>query len=336
LARLTLLTKEDEMTRKKQTALLTVLIAAPLLTQGATASAAAESTQIIISYSQKVADYLPLWIAADAGYFTKHGVNVTSRYLPSQQGIPAFMSNQVQMVGIGGTDAASAVAQGANLKLVLTFSPVNTFQFWARPEYANANALKGQRVGITSTTGSLYAGTLLALKQLGLSASDVNITPLGASTNVDTSLLAGSIAAGASHPPATYKFKQAGLVELVDLPKQKIPSVSDGLWVSDAYIQSHRDVTQSVVDAIVEGYEREKSDRAFAESVITKYLGVKDKTELDFTYDFYVNDVLAPGVMPQTAQVQENIDSLSTNPKVKSLKAADLVDQSFVTKAQSR
>jgi NitT/TauT family transport system substrate-binding protein len=324
------------MTRKKQPAILAVLMAAPFLTQSATANAAAaEPTQIIISYSQKVADYLPLWIAADAGYFKKHGVDVTARYLPSQQGIPAFLSNQVQMVGIGGTDAASAAAQGAPLKLVLTFSPVNTFQFWARPQYASASALKGQRVGITSTTGSLYAGTLLALKQLGLTASDVKITPLGASTNVDSSLLAGSIAAGASHPPATYKFKQAGLVELVDLPKQKIPSVSDGLWVSGSYIQSHRDVVQSVVDAIEEGYQREKSDRAFAESVITKYLGVKDKAELDFTYDFYMNDVLAPGIMPQIAQIQENIDSLTTNPKVKSLKAADMLDQSFVTKAQS-
>jgi NitT/TauT family transport system substrate-binding protein len=293
--------------------------------------------KVIVSYSQKVPDYLPLWIADEAGYFKKHGVDVELRYLPAQQGIPALLSSQIQVVGIGGTDAASAQAQGTKLKLVLTFSPVNTFQFWAHPQYASASALKGQRVGITSTTGSLYAGTLIALKQLGLGQSDVTITPLGAATNVNNALLAGSIVAAASHPPATYQFKQAGLVELVNLPKQKIPSVSDGLWVNEDYLQAHRDLVQKVIDAVVEGYRREKSDRAYAESVIGKVLGVKDQAQLDFTYDFYVNDVLAPGIMPEAAQVQANIDSLApSNPKVKDLDAAAMIDQSFVKKAEEK
>jgi hypothetical protein len=44
---------------------------------------------------------------------------------------------------------------------------------------------------------------------------------------------------------------------------------------------------------------------------------------------------LAAGVMPQAAQVQANIDSLmSSNPKVKNLNAAAMVEQSFVRKAQ--
>jgi NitT/TauT family transport system substrate-binding protein len=319
-----------------QAARLGVLLLGALLSPGAMpASRAAD--QVVVSYSQKVADYLPLWIAEEAGYFKKHGVDAELRYLPAQQGVAAMLSGQVQFMGIGGTDAASAQAQGTKLKLVLTFSPVNTFQFWAHPQYASANALKGQRVGITSTTGSLYAGTLLALKQLGLTASDVTITPLGAATNVNNALLAGSIAAAASHPPATYNFKKAGFVELVDLPKQKIPSVSDGLWLNEPYLQAHHDLVQKVVDAIVEGYQREKSDRAFAETVIAKYLGVKDQAQLDFTYDFYVNDVLAPGVMPDAAQVQANIDSLApSNSKVKDLDAAAMIDQSFVKNAEKK
>lgn len=307
-----------------------------LLAPGAIHNAAAAGpTQLTISNSQKVGDYLPLWIASDAGYFKKHGLDVTVRYLPAQEGIPALLTGQVAMAGIGGSDAASAEAQGTVLKLVLTFSPVYTFQFWARPQYATASALKGQRVGITSTTGSLYAGTLLALKQLGLKVSDVTIVPLGAATNINNSLLAGSIAAGASHPPSTYQFKKAGFVDLVDLPKKAIPSVSDGLWVSQSYIQAHRDVVQNAVVALMEAYRREKSDRAYAESEMTKHLGVKDKAVLDFTYDFYVNEVVSEGVMPEVDQVQSNIDALATsNSKVKGLSAASMIDQSFVKEAE--
>lgn len=303
----------------------------------AAAAAAAGPSAIVISYSQKVPDYLALWIASDAGYFKKRGLDVTTRYLPAQEGIPALITGQVQMAGIGGSDAVSAEAQGTKLKLVLTLSPVYTFQFWARPQYASASALKGQRVAVTSTTGSLYAGTLLALKQLGLKTSDVAITPLGGATNVNSALMAGSVAAAASHPPATYKFKQAGFIDLVDLPKKHIPSVSDGIWISQSYIQAHRDLVQKVIDAIVEGSHREKSDRNFAEAEIAKYLGVKEKAQLDFTYDFYVNEVLSAGEMPQVAQINSNIEAMAmSNPKVKNIDAAQMIDQSFVKQAEKQ
>ncbi len=322
------------MTHSMQRPLLAALTFAALLAPGA---AAAGPAQLTISYSQKTADFLPLWIANDAGYFKEHGLNVTARYLPAQEGIPALITSQEQMAGIGGSDAASAEAQGAKLKLVLTFTPTYVFQLWTHPQYATAGALKGQRVGITSTTGSLYSATLLSLQQLGLKSSDVILTPLGGVTNVNSSLLAGSVAAALSHPPATYQFQRAGLVDLVDLAKKKIPSVNAGLWVSQAYIDHHRDVVQNVVDAVVEALRREKSDRVFADSEMSKQLGIKDHGELDFTYDFYVNEVLGTGPLPEVAQVQSNIDALSaSNPKVKGVDAASMVDQSFVKNAEKQ
>jgi NitT/TauT family transport system substrate-binding protein len=276
-------------------------------------------------------------MAEDAGYFKMRNLDVTVRYLPAQEGIPALISDQVEGVGIGGSDAASAEAQGTKLKLVLTLTPVYPFQFWVQPKYASATKLKGQRVAITSTTGSLYAGTLLALKALGLKTTDVSVTPMGAVTSVNSALLAGSVAAAASHPPATYKFKQAGLVDLVDLAKKHLPSVSAGLWFTDSYIKAHPDVVQDVVDAVLQVLNREKTDRAFVESEITKHLNVKNHAELDFTYDFYTNEVLTPGPMPQADEVQADIDALAAkNPKVKNLNAADMIDQSFVKTAEKR
>src|SRR5690242_13821403 len=328
--------RENDMAHRIQRSLAPFALAM-LLASGLSIGAGAAPVQITISHSQKTVDFLPLWIASDAGYFKEKGLEVSIRYLKAQQGIPALLSEQVQMAGIGASDAASAQAQGANLKLVATLTPTYTFQFWARPQYAKASALKGQRIGITSTTGSLYAGTLLALKELGLTISDVSVVPLGGATNVNNALLAGSIAAGASHPPATYKFKQAGLINLVDLPKKKIPSVSAGLWVTQSYLDAHRDVVQKVVDAVVKAYHREKSDRAYAEEEIRKHFGIKDKAALDFTYDFYANEILGDNPMPDAAQIKGNIEALSaSNAKVKTLDAATMVDQSFVKNAQKQ
>lgn len=324
------------MTPKARLPLLAAFVLATVQTLGASPSAAAPM-QLTISYSEKTADFLPLLIASDAGYFKKHGLDVTLRYLPAQQGIPALITGQTQVVGIGGADAVSAEAQGAKLKLVATLTPTYIFQFWGRPRYADASALKGQRVGITSATGSLYAGTVLALKELGLKPSDVTITPLGSVTNVNNALLAGSVAAAASHPPATYEFKRAGLIDLVDLAKKKIPSVSAGVWVEQSFLTAHHDVVQNVVDAVADAVHREKTDRAYAEAEMGKNLGITDKAALDFTYDFYTNEVVSAGLVPDSTQVQSNLEALSaSNPKVKSVDVAAMVDPSFVKASEQQ
>jgi NitT/TauT family transport system substrate-binding protein len=315
--------------------LLTVLACVALLMLGPIPRAAAQPTRLTISYAQKTFDFLPLLVAQDAGYFKKHGLDVTVRYLPAEEGIPALISRQVEGVAIGASDAASAEAQGAKLKLVFTLSPVYPFQFWVWPKYASASKLKGQRVAISSTTGSGYAGTLLALKELGLKPTDVSLTPMGAISNQDNALLAGTVAAVSSHPPTAYKFKQAGLVDLVDLAKKQMPSVNAGVWFTSSYIKAHPVIVQSVVDAVLQALNREKADRAFTESELTKYLKVKNKDELDFTYNFYTREVLTSGPLPQANGVQSNIDALAAgNPKVKTLKAAAMIDQSFVKNAQ--
>ncbi|MGH6671158.1 MAG: ABC transporter substrate-binding protein [Xanthobacteraceae bacterium] len=315
-----------------------LVLAASLVALGASfgASDAAPLQKVSMSFSQKNVDFLPIDAAVDAGYFKQHGIDADVHYFPAQEGIPALVAGQVQIAGIGGSDAVSAQAAGAKLKLVMSFSPINVFQFWARPQYASAKALKGQRVGITSTTGSLYTATLLALKALDLTTSDVVITPLGGIVNVNNSLIAGSIAAAASHPPATYRFNRAGFADLVDLVKKKIPSVSAGVWVPAVYIETHRATVQNVVDALAETLHRMRTDRAFTEEEITKHLGIKDKAELDFTYEFYANDIFSLGAMPEIAQIQSDKDWLAAgNSKVKTVNVADMIDQSFLKNVQN-
>ena len=326
----------DRTTRGRRQPLLVAAAACLAALAGSSGAQAAPALEkLTLSFSEKTVDFLPLRVAVDAGYFKKHGIDATVRYLPAQEGIPAVLAGQVQGLGIGGADALSAEAQGAKLKLVTTFTPIYIFQFWARPQYAKPGALKGQRVGVPSTTGSLYAATVLILKQLGLTTSDVAITSLGSVVNVNSSLLAGSVAAAASHPPATYQFKHGGLVDLVDLAKKKIPSVSSGVWFTQSYLNAHRALVQNVVDALADALHRERTDRAFTEKEITKYMGIKNKAQLDFTYNFYVNDVLPQGPLPTVAELASDKKSLSaSNPKVKKVNVSEMIDPSFVKKTK--
>lgn len=292
------------------------------------------SDDLTISYSEKVGDELPVWIAEDAGIFKKNHLNVKLQYITGKNGIPALLSGQTQIASIGGSEALSAEAQGASLKYVLTLVPEYSFTFWTQPKYTTASALKGQRVGITSTSGSLYIGTILALKELGLSSSDVQTVPLGSVPNVNSALISGTVAAAASHPPDTYKFQQHGLKELVDLPAKHIPAAMTGFAIQDSYLSGHRDVVQRAVTSILEAIKMEKSDKAFTEQEMAKYMGVTGTGEADYTYQFYAK-TLAPSVpVPAIDQFAATKTALAQkDSRVGSVNLNDLVDPAFVQTA---
>ena len=306
-------------------------------TTGSGTGGSGGSDNLTISYSEKVGDELPVWIAADAGIFKKNHLNVTLQYITGKDGIPALLSGQTQIASVGGSEALSAEAQGASLKYVLTLVPEYSFTFWTKPKYASASALKGQRVGITSTSGSLYIGTVLSLQQLGLSTSDVQTVPLNSVPNVNSALIAGTVAAAASHPPDTYKYKQAGLKELVDLPAKHIPAAMTGFAVQSSYLSEHRDVLQRVVTSILEAIQKEKSDEAFAEKEMAKYMGVTGKAEADFTYQFYAK-TLAPSVpVPAVDQFAATKAALGKNDsRVADVNLNDLVDPALVKTAANQ
>lgn len=300
---------------------------------GAGASGAAEPISVTIGYNHNIADNLPLWIAYEGGGFKKQGLDV-SLTMGAKQGMSALISGKVDFAIIGGSDTLAAAAQGADVKYILTESGVYTFQLWARPSAASADKLRGKRVGITSTSGSQYAGTVLSLKKLGLKPSDVQVIALHHMGNVNNALISGSVAAAASHPPATIKFKQSGAKLLVDLAKEKIPNANTGLAVKGSYSESHPDVVQKVVNALVKATKREKTDPAFAKKMLKQYMKIDDKKALDVTYNYYAKNVAEYPPLPTTKQFEHDQAALGEeNSKIADFDLSKLVDPSFVKKA---
>lgn len=305
---------------------------------GASGSSAGGSSSapvnVTISYSEKTGDEIALWIAHDAGLFKKEGLNVTLQYLASNAGVPALLSNQVEIASLGGSQILSAVAQGTDMKYILTLSPVSTFQLWAQKQYASASGLKGRRIGITKTTGSQYIGTVTALKELGLAPSDVQIVSLGSVPNVDSAMIAGTIAAAASHPPSTVEYQKKGYVDVVDLAQKQIPAANTGYAVLTKYAKSDSAVIQKVVNATLKALQREKSDKAYTEQIMKKYMGVTDQDQLDATYEFYAHEVAPSVPLPAVNQFTDSKKAIGkSNAKVAAMDLSSFIDASYVNKA---
>ncbi|HEX3792118.1 MAG TPA: ABC transporter substrate-binding protein [Pseudonocardiaceae bacterium] len=307
-----------------------------LFVAGCGPSSSDSSSKITFSYSEVSASELPLLIASDAGYFKQQGLDVSMQSISAQQGIPAMLSDQVQFSSVGGSEVLSAEASGASMQYILTMTPVYAYVFYAQRQHATAASLRGQRVGIVSTSGSDYVATVLGLKAIGLTPSDVQMVPLGSVTSVNNALLSGSVVAAMSHPPASVVFDQRGFAQLVDLAKQRTAAAEDGIAVTKTYLDAHQDVAQKVCDAIVAAIRREKSDKAYTEKEIAKFLNVHDQASLDATYQYYVQDVLPDDPLPAVSQFIASQQTLAkTTPAVAKIDLSSLVNPKFVQQATS-
>ncbi|MER6975564.1 ABC transporter substrate-binding protein [Streptomyces carpinensis] len=287
---------------------------------------------ITVSYSEEVADELPLWIASEAGYFKEEGLNVKLVSLASDQGYPALISGQTQIASMGGSQIVSGAAAGGDVKVLATMTPVFPYQLYANVD--SAAKLKGKKIGYTSKSGSQYIGTLAALKKIGLSPSDVNLVPLGSVTNVNNALLSKTIDAAATHPPASLQFEDAGLHMVLDIAQQKIPNINVGISSKGSYIKAHPDVIEKFMAGLKKGFDRERSDQKYATKVLGAHIGLDKQRALDETWKYYSTEVF-PAVPEATkAQLVSAQESLGGSVHgVDKLDLSKLIDSSFVDKA---
>ncbi|WP_084215898.1 ABC transporter substrate-binding protein [Pseudonocardia spinosispora] len=311
-------------------ALLAAVAASALAACGssATGGGTADNT-ITLSYSQVVADELPLWIAEDAGLFKAQGLDVKLVSLSSSDGFPALVSGQTQMASIGASEMVSGAAAGGEVSYLATLTPVFPYSLYAK--VADPKELKGRRIGVTSTSGSLYIATLEALKQVGLAPTDVQLTPLGSVTNVNNALVAGTIDAALSHPPATTQIEAAGFHPLVDLAKQNIPTSNVGIAATNDYVSGHGDQIRRFMVALQQGIKREKSDEAYSSRVLGAHLQITDPQALHETWQYYAGEVLPDVPTPTVEQLRTSVTELGPSvPGVRDLDVSRLVNASFL------
>jgi NitT/TauT family transport system substrate-binding protein len=314
-------------------ALSAVAVAASCLTAcgGSAAGKIKGNGKIVISFSQLVPENLPLWIAADKGIFQKNGVNVEVKYITGQTGLQTLLSGQTQIAAIGAAEGVSAAAQGAKLQYFAALAPVFTFVLYSSPEIKNAKALAGQRVGITSATGSLGIATKVALQKLGVDPGKVTLSPLGEVPNVNAALVKGAVKAAVSHPPGSLAFKSKGLNPLLDMAAQHIPYATVAMVGQSSFLASNKAVVQKIVDSLTEAAQVERTDKTTTMQVLKARLSLSDDQTVEQTYDFYSKEVLPAKLSPDVSQLKTAQDILGAqDQKVRGLDLNGLVNGSFI------
>jgi NitT/TauT family transport system substrate-binding protein len=321
----------------------TAVAPSPSPTVGGTVTATATPKpspfKLVVSYSNIIGDELPLWSTKEGGFFEQNALDIGElQSIASTQGVPALISNQVQVAQLGGSEAMSANAEGAELVVVAQLAGVYPFVLEVSASIKTTGDLKGKKVGVSSVGSSSDIATRAALKKMGLDPEkDVTIVPVGSAAQRTAAMLSGAIDAGVSQPPDSLAVEAKGFHVLYDLASQKLPSANTSVVITRSFLTANKAVVQRYVDSLVQGIKKMKADRKFGIDVLKKYFKSTDDVAMAATYDFYAQLVTATQPFPRPEMFADAQTILGAkSDKVKSYDVTKMLDTSFVQNAVDR
>ena len=130
-----------------------LLSASLLMSLAASALEGAEQRLTVLSYPDRPAK-LPLWLAQDAGIFTKHGLNVEIKTPNSGEAIADGARNHAADIYVATANwMVSAIGDGADL-VFFANTGYSVLKLLSQPSITRSEQLRGKRIG-TGEAGQL-------------------------------------------------------------------------------------------------------------------------------------------------------------------------------------
>jgi ABC-type nitrate/sulfonate/bicarbonate transport system substrate-binding protein len=294
---------------------------------------AAAARPMRVAYMSTSATMASLWMAKETGAIAKEGIDVEMLTINASLAIPALIAGELDVIQISAAPVLTASLRGHDIVFVAGLLNTMIWNFYARPEIPNIEALKGKVIGTDRPATPVAYGTLVALKKMGLSPKDVQLFPIGSSAQILAALYAGKVMGGISSPPASFQLEKMGyhsFTSLLDVPYQNV-----GIVIRRSRFDELKERLLPLLRALRVGIDRYYSDKSFAMKVISKYNKETDPEALDKSYEFYRRAGFRRELMVSEPGVQGILDFLSeTIPEAKKAKPSQFFDDRLVKQVE--
>lgn len=289
--------------------------------------------RVRIGYSSISGAYTPIWVAHDAGYFAKEGLQDDIVLIPSgTQLAQVTVAGEIDIGSLNGSSAIAAALQGADLKIIGNSGNKMVFSLYVRPEIKSVEQLKGKKIGVTRFGSAPDISVRYALRKYNINPDkDLTLIQLGFMATVAGGLQGGSIEGGVVSPPTQFAVEKAGFKELINITDMNFAFPNPALVAVGSIIRSKPDVINRFMRAYVRGMHRARTDPAFTYKSMAKYTKIEDTAVLQKAYEFYMSKVLENTPSINMVGVQNVLDDLvKTVPAAKNAKPEQFVDMRFL------
>jgi ABC-type nitrate/sulfonate/bicarbonate transport system substrate-binding protein len=301
------------------------------------ACAAVAADRMRIGYSSISGAYVGIWVAHDAGFFAKEGLDDQMILIPNgTQLAQVTVAGEVDVASLGGAAALSAALSGADFKIIGNNVNKLVFSMYAKPDVKRVEDLKGKKIGITRYGTSADISARYILRQHNLDPQkDVILLQLGAISSVAGALKAGTIDAGMVSPPTLFLMDKLGFKEIASITEMNLAFPNPAMVVLGDIIRKKPEVIDRFMRAYVRGVHRAKIDRDFTIKSYAKYTTVQDTAILQKAYDFYVEKIVEKAPYINMVGMQNALDEVAkTIPAAKNAKPEQFVDMRFLDKLE--
>jgi len=289
--------------------------------------------RVRIGYSSISGAYTPIWVAHEAGYFAKEGLQDDIILIPSgTQLAQVTVAGEIDIGSLNGSSAIAAALQGADLKIIGNSGNKMVFSLYVRPEIKSVEQLKGKKIGITRFGSAPDISVRYALRKYNINPDkDLTLIQLGFMATVAAGLQGGSIEGGVVSPPTQFAVDKAGFKELISITDMDFAFPNPALVAVGSIIKNRPEVINRFMRAYVRGMHRARTDPAFTYKAMAQYTKIQDIAVLQRAYEFYMSKVLEKAPYINMAGVQNALDDLAkTVPAAKNAKPEQFVDLRFL------
>jgi len=282
---------------------------------------------------------VPFLVAADAGLYEKHGLDVRQFITPGAAAdarrsgvvVPAAhvredIASAPLAAGGGAPMLYRAVHRGGVHRVILaTHEGVVKSHIVGPTSIASVDGLKGKRIGYSGAGTVTHVGLLSFVARMGWQADrDVTLVEGGSSLDAITE---GTVDAAMASVMLVALAPGRGLHEIVDLHQYEFPLAGSGIMAERTWLASNRDTAVRFVRAAVDAVALMKRDRAVVNAALAKWFHITDAATQEGMYTVVAG--LPDKPYPSVAGIQAMM-SLFDTPEMRQRTAEEFYDASIV------
>ncbi|MFI5267666.1 MAG: ABC transporter substrate-binding protein [Chloroflexota bacterium] len=298
------------------------------------AGQAAKLMPIATGYTTNGLVNTPLWVAKERGFFTQNGLDVTLKSLVANAELPALIAGELQFDGSGAAAVVAADLEGASIVLIAAASDYPIYSLYANKKFGAVQDLAGQTIGVTALGSTGEAVARLFLRHYNLEDKVKIAAAGGSSESILAAMTSGGLAGGVLVPPTTAVAADQGFVELVNGVTLAVPMNHSGVEVTRAYLKDHSAEVKSFLKAyaLAWTYCADPANKPEMLKIIGQY-GKADARASELGYQSIVQVWQRKKVPTIDPESVANVIQFLQNPKAKTAKPADFIDNSLLEAA---
>src|SRR5207344_2448896 len=240
----------------------------------------AQSSPLTAFYTAPVVSMSPMWIAKEAGFFKKHGLEVKLVFIASGPiGTAAVLGGETDVGIIGGFAPLRAMVGGAKGLVIIGQSKnLITSKILAKKEIVTVQDLRGKRLGIDriGSNPDMFAQAALSRFQID-TFKDLQYVQLGDVGKVVAGLKAGVIDAAIAGAPHDLFAQRLGFKVILDIAALKISFAATVLVSSRDTVARKQPELTKFMRAYAEAMHYFLTNPEGTTQIVAKYTKVEDR-----------------------------------------------------------